>query len=175
MTDHNFVPAHACLRQSGWAVILLTCAGMRDGQQIRFAGEGDQEPGLEPGDIVIVLDEKEHPQFRRRGTDLIMQKEITLVEALCGFHKTIKTLDGRLLVISCLPGEFGEWLGGGGGLYTAVLSIISVLLFGFGFSSFSLWVGWQCAMTQNSCLLDAIVINICWTFGNQTWCGDTSS
>lgn len=85
---------------------MFTCAGMRDGQQIRFAGEGDQEPGLEPGDIVIVLDEKEHPQFRRRGTDLIMQKELTLVEALCGFHKTIKTLDSRLLVISCLPGEF---------------------------------------------------------------------
>lgn len=34
--------------------------GMKDGQKIVFAGEGDQEPDLEPGDIVIVLDEKEH-------------------------------------------------------------------------------------------------------------------
>lgn len=79
--------------------------GMKDGQQIRFSGEGDQEPGLEPGDIVIVLDEKEHPQFRRRGTDLITQKDLNLVEALCGFQKTIKTLDNRQLVITCLPGE----------------------------------------------------------------------
>ena len=79
--------------------------GMKDGQQIRFSGEGDQEPGLEPGDIVIVLDEKEHAQFRRRGTDLIMQKEILLVEALCGFQKSIKTLDNRQLIISVLPGE----------------------------------------------------------------------
>ncbi|KAK7095955.1 dnaJ homolog subfamily A member 1-like [Littorina saxatilis] len=79
--------------------------GMKDGQQIRFSGEGDQEPGLEPGDIVIVLDEKEHPQFHRRGTDLITHKELQLVEALCGFQKTIKTLDGRSLVITCLPGE----------------------------------------------------------------------
>lgn len=79
--------------------------GMRDGQQVRFAGEGDQEPGLEPGDIVIVLDEKEHNEFRRRGNDLIMQKEILLVEALCGFQTTIKTLDSRILVITSLPGE----------------------------------------------------------------------
>lgn len=34
--------------------------GMTDGQKIVFSGEGDQEPGLEPGDLVIVLEEKEH-------------------------------------------------------------------------------------------------------------------
>jgi DnaJ family protein A protein 1 len=35
--------------------------GMEDAQKITFSGEGDQEPGLEPGDIIIVLDEKPHP------------------------------------------------------------------------------------------------------------------
>lgn len=34
--------------------------GMSDGQKIVFSGEGDQEPELEPGDLIIVLDEKEH-------------------------------------------------------------------------------------------------------------------
>lgn len=38
--------------------------GMNDGQKITFGGEGDQEPGLEPGDIIIVLDEKEHEIFK---------------------------------------------------------------------------------------------------------------
>lgn len=38
--------------------------GMQDGEQIRFGGEGDQVPGLEPGDILIVLDEKEHETFK---------------------------------------------------------------------------------------------------------------
>ena len=33
---------------------------MEDGQKITFSEEGDQEPGLEPGDIMIVLDEKQH-------------------------------------------------------------------------------------------------------------------
>lgn len=39
--------------------------GMTDGQKIVFNGEGDQEPELEPGDIIIVLDEKEHATFKR--------------------------------------------------------------------------------------------------------------
>ena len=90
VSGHSVLCRQVCLCEKVVQRSFSTCAGMKDGQQIRFSGEGDQEPGSEPGDIVIVLDEKEHPQFRRRGTDLIMQKELTLVEALCGFHKTIK-------------------------------------------------------------------------------------
>lgn len=37
---------------------------MVDGQKITFSGEGDQEPSLEPGDIIIVLDEKEHRLYK---------------------------------------------------------------------------------------------------------------
>lgn len=78
---------------------------MKDGQQITFTGEGDQEPGLEPGDIVIVLDEKEHSTFQRRETDLLMRMELNLTEALCGCTKTIETLDSRTLVIQTVPGK----------------------------------------------------------------------
>jgi len=74
-------------------------------KKITFNGEGDQVPGLEPGDIIIVLDEKEHSVFKRKEMDLIMKININLTEALCGFQKTIKTLDNRVLVITSLPGE----------------------------------------------------------------------
>ncbi|CAF3852338.1 unnamed protein product [Rotaria sordida] len=77
--------------------------GMEDGKKITFNGEGDQEPGLEPGDIVIVLDEKEHSIFKRDKTDLHIKMPITLTETLCGFQKVIKTLDNRQLVITSLP------------------------------------------------------------------------
>ena len=40
---------------------------MKDEQQIRFGGERDQEPGLEPCDIIIVLDEKPHNKYKRSG------------------------------------------------------------------------------------------------------------
>lgn len=82
--------------------------GMKDGQKIVFSGEGDQEPDLEPGDIIIVLDVKEHPTFQvsqKNSTDLVMLMDLQLVEALCGFQKVIKTLDSRDLVITSLPGE----------------------------------------------------------------------
>ena len=68
-------------------------------------GEGDQEPGLEPGDVYIVLDQKEHPVFHRQDDNLIMKMNIKLVEALCGFKKTIQTLDNRTIVITSQPGN----------------------------------------------------------------------
>jgi len=80
--------------------------GMEDGQKITFYGEGDQSPGLEPGDIIIILEEKEHSLFKRKEMDLFMKMELNLNEALCGFRRSIKTLDSRLLVISSLTGEF---------------------------------------------------------------------
>lgn len=83
---------------------MVWCLGMKDEQQIRFSGEGDQQPGIEPGDIVIILDLAEHPVFKRRKADLIMEMEIDLVESLCGMQRTITTLDNRCLVISTIPG-----------------------------------------------------------------------
>jgi len=79
--------------------------GMEDGQQIRFAGQGDAEPGIEAGDIIIVLDEEKHDKFTRNGMDLQMKMELNLVEALCGCQKAIETLDKRFLVITLVPGE----------------------------------------------------------------------
>merc|ERR1719208_188017 len=79
--------------------------GMEDGQKITFSGEGDQEPGLEPGDIIIVLDEKQHSVFKRNGMDLVMKMDISLTEALTGLKKAVKTLDDRTLVIQTVRGE----------------------------------------------------------------------
>lgn len=79
--------------------------GMMDNQTLRFSGEGDQEPGIEAGDIVIALDEKKHDDFYRRKMDLIYKTKLTLAEALTGFKKTIKTLDDRYLLVETKPGE----------------------------------------------------------------------
>jgi hypothetical protein len=89
--------------------LMLFYIGMEDGKKITFSGEGDQEPGLQPGDIVVVLDEKEHATFKRDKTDLHMKMPITLTEALCGFHKVIKTLDNRQLVVTALPGKIKQF------------------------------------------------------------------
>ncbi|KAL4630293.1 hypothetical protein GN956_G16117 [Arapaima gigas] len=82
--------------------------GMKHGQKITFGGEADQAPGVEPGDIVLVLQEKEHEMFRREANDLYITHKIGLVEALCGFQFTLKHLDGRQIVVKYPPGKVIE-------------------------------------------------------------------
>lgn len=79
--------------------------GMSDGESIKFSGEGDRFPGLEAGDIIIVLDEQSHDRFVRRGSDLIYTMPLSLSEALCGFSRTVLTLDNRTLHLKSKPGE----------------------------------------------------------------------
>lgn len=79
--------------------------GMVNGKTIRFSSEGDREPGIEPGDIVIVINEQDHDRFVRRSSDLICTMQLSLSEAICGFRRTIETLDKRTLVFTSKPGE----------------------------------------------------------------------
>ncbi|GBP11863.1 DnaJ homolog subfamily A member 2 [Eumeta japonica] len=79
--------------------------GMRENQKIYFRGEGDQQPDTEPGDVIIVLQLKSHDLFQRTGDDLIMKRDITLTQALCGFEFVIKHLDGRDLLVRHVAGE----------------------------------------------------------------------
>jgi len=81
--------------------------GMREGHTVTFNGEADQEFGKDPGDVQIVLIEKDHEIYQRRGHDLIMRKKISLQEALCGFNMNIKTLqkEARFVPITTEPGQ----------------------------------------------------------------------
>eukprot|EP00243_Klebsormidium_subtile_P005977 TRINITY_DN247_c0_g1_i1.p1 TRINITY_DN247_c0_g1~~TRINITY_DN247_c0_g1_i1.p1 ORF type:complete len:421 (+),score=134.76 TRINITY_DN247_c0_g1_i1:168-1430(+) len=79
--------------------------GMQHGQKITFQGEADQMPDTVTGDIVFVLQMKEHPKFKRKGDDLFYELDINLTEALCGFQFPVTHLDGRQLLIKSLPGE----------------------------------------------------------------------
>lgn len=79
--------------------------GMKDGQHITFAGEADQAPNVIPGDVVIVVDEKEHPRFRRKGDDLYMDQTVDLLTALAGGKFYVEHLDDRSLLVEIHPGE----------------------------------------------------------------------
>uniref|UniRef100_A0A3Q3WRA5 J domain-containing protein n=1 Tax=Mola mola TaxID=94237 RepID=A0A3Q3WRA5_MOLML len=82
--------------------------GMKHGQKITFGGEADQAPGIEPGDIVLVLQEKDHETYKREGNDLFMNYKLGLVEALCGFQFMLKHLDGRQIVVKYPAGKVIE-------------------------------------------------------------------
>ena len=79
--------------------------GMQNGQRITFPGEADEAPDCITGDIVFVLQQKEHPKFKRKGDDLFVEHTLTLTEALCGFQFVLAHLDDRQLLIKTNPGE----------------------------------------------------------------------
>ncbi|KAF6169994.1 hypothetical protein GIB67_034386 [Kingdonia uniflora] len=62
-------------------------------------------PDTVTGDIVFVLQQKEHPKFKRKGDDLFVEHTLSLTEALCGFQFVLTHLDGRQLLIKSNPGE----------------------------------------------------------------------
>jgi len=79
--------------------------GMQDGQRITFAGEADQAPNTVPGDVIFIIETKEHPRFQRKGDDLFYQAKIDLLTALAGGQLAIEHLDERYLLVTILPGE----------------------------------------------------------------------
>jgi DnaJ-class molecular chaperone len=80
--------------------------GMTNGQKIPFRGMADEEPGIEPGDVIIILREADHDVFTRKGNELFIKMKISLNESLTGFTRSIKTLDKRDIAITAVPGEF---------------------------------------------------------------------
>jgi len=81
---------------------------MRHQQKILLSGEADQLPGVEPGDIVLVLTQKEHALFKRNGNDLIIEQSIPLIQALTGCSFYITHLDGRQLLVKTSRGDVIE-------------------------------------------------------------------
>lgn len=64
---------------------------------------------------------QEHPVFRRKGADLVIEKSLTLTESLCGFDFSITHMDKRTLRVKSNPGQVrGANTQGGGGGFTHV-------------------------------------------------------
>ncbi|KAL4890086.1 hypothetical protein BDV59DRAFT_185231 [Aspergillus ambiguus] len=70
--------------------------GLRTGSKIKYRGVGDQEEGGRQ-DVHLIVTEKEHPTFKRQGDNLITTVEISLKDALCGWERIVRTIDGKPL------------------------------------------------------------------------------
>ncbi|XVF09162.1 hypothetical protein REPUB_Repub07fG0067900 [Reevesia pubescens] len=73
--------------------------GWKRGTKITFPEKGNEEPGIIPADVIFVIEEKPHSLYKRDGNDLVVNQEITLLEALTGKTLDLITLDGRNLMI----------------------------------------------------------------------------
>lgn len=75
--------------------------GSYHGEKTLIRGKGDWDNKLNDyGDLMIIINEiKNNDELTREGENLIYNKQISLVDALCGFEFIIKQLDNRYLKI----------------------------------------------------------------------------
>lgn len=79
--------------------------GIADNEKIMISGKGNEHPEYRTGDLVVVTQIEEHNEFKRSKNDLIIDKSISLIEALAGFEFNIKHLNGQDITIKTNPGD----------------------------------------------------------------------
>ncbi len=99
------VPKEACLNCKGNGVLkkeqeikVIIPAGINDGEMIRMQGAGEAVPKGTPGDLYIKISVQPHSLFRREGSNLTMDLDLKLSDALLGGERVIQTLDGEVKV-----------------------------------------------------------------------------
>jgi len=100
-------PGHICKKCNGEKVIYIYKKytielknSYKNNQELVFREEGDQYPdSKQHGDLIILLEIIKHTCFELKDNNLIYSKNISLIEALCGFKFNIKHLDDRILLV----------------------------------------------------------------------------
>ncbi len=71
-------------------------AGVKDGQRLKLAGEGDLAPsGGSPGDLFVIINLEEHALFKRVENDILIDVPVAYTDAILGSHIEIPTLTGK--------------------------------------------------------------------------------
>lgn len=74
-------------------------AGVENGMQITIRGEGHAAPhGGVNGDLLVVINEIQHPQLQRDGNNLFFTKTISVMDAMLGCEVSVPCLDGSYKV-----------------------------------------------------------------------------
>jgi curved DNA-binding protein len=68
--------------------------GIESGKKLRLTGKGmDGVGGRPPGDLYLKVNVAEHPIFKREGSDISLDREVKISEALLGTTLEVPTLD----------------------------------------------------------------------------------
>jgi molecular chaperone DnaJ len=71
-------------------------AGIDEGHQIRLSNEGEAGPrGGPPGSLYVAVHLQPHPELKRDGTELYLEREISIAQAALGTTIRIPTVDGE--------------------------------------------------------------------------------
>ncbi|GAB3328725.1 molecular chaperone DnaJ [Marivirga atlantica] len=74
-------------------------AGVTDGMQLSMQGKGNEAPmGGGAGDLIILIEEKEHDVLKRDGQNIIYDLYINFVDAVLGTSVEVPTIDGKVKI-----------------------------------------------------------------------------
>ena len=82
---------------AGGTLDLNVPAGVADAQVLRLKGRGQRGAGgAEPGDALVEIRVRPHPQFKRDDDDILLEIPITIDEAVLGGKIEVPTVSGRV-------------------------------------------------------------------------------
>jgi DnaJ family protein A protein 2 len=93
------------LSLQGRTIKLVIEPGMMGGQELIMRGQISDPRGGPNKDLIFRLRELQHAHFSRRNADLIVPMRISLKEAILGFKRPLKHLDGKEIWIKTKKGE----------------------------------------------------------------------
>lgn len=81
--------------------------GWKDGTKLTFENEGDCNQSFTT-DIIVIIREQRHNEFRREKDNLIIVRDITLNEAQNGTNITVKLLDNSTRTFKTNPLKYSD-------------------------------------------------------------------
>jgi len=85
------------IKQGEVTVKINVPAGVQDGNYLTLQGQGNAGPrGGAPGDLIVIIEEKPHDQFKRNGDDIIYDLAVGFPDLVLGTKVDVPTLDGHV-------------------------------------------------------------------------------
>ncbi|HWB91851.1 MAG TPA: molecular chaperone DnaJ [Puia sp.] len=71
-------------------------AGVQEGMQLSVGGRGNAgERGGSAGDLIILIEEEQHPELHRDGLNVAFELHISFTDAVFGLQAEVPTIDGK--------------------------------------------------------------------------------
>jgi molecular chaperone DnaJ len=71
-------------------------AGVQEGMQLSVGGRGNAgERGGPPGDLIILIEEEQHPELHRDGLNVAFELHLSFADAVFGLQAEVPTIDGK--------------------------------------------------------------------------------
>jgi len=81
------------------AISINIPAGVAEGMQLSMSGKGNAGPrGGIPGELIIAIEEAEHPHFMRDGSNIFYEHYLNFADAAMGIAVEVPTLEGKAKV-----------------------------------------------------------------------------